>query len=829
MIEELRQALRALVRHGVFTSLVLVTLGVGIGASTAIFSVVEAVLLRPLPYEEPERLVFIWNRLGDSRVDKSAVAAPDFVDYVEKTRYFAGFVGWFTTNTSITEEAGRPEPVNMAFATPNFFSLLGSELFLGQMYGPEDEGRAAVSDMQNPDAELPTAPVIVSYELWQRRYGGDPGALGRRVEVNGQPMVIQGVAPRGFHLFLPPEAAIPERIDVWTPFSFSLREGSRTTQFITVIARLKPGATLGDAGGEMDAIAAWQREHFEYHKSADIRIQVVPMHEDVTGKVRPYLMWFLVAAGLVLALTCSNVTNLLLLRSWEQRREMSIRAALGGGPRRLAARALLQSTLLALLGGALGLLLGQGGIRLLLALQPENLPRVEEAGIDWTVLGIALGLALVAALACGLVPAYQVSRPDLTGALRERSASAGPAQQRLRKGLVVVEIAISLFLLIHTALMLRTLQALGRVDPGFRPRNVLTAKLALPFFKYPEPERRADFFQELVRRAAAIPGVEAASGGYPLPLSEGRQFWFGPWSAESADEREWTKNEADFRGVMPGYFETLGIPLLKGRLLTLADNRYDAPKVAIVDDVLAPRAWPGQDPVGKRLLIWEYNESGTGIEPVWVDVVGMVAHVRGDDLTRDGQGTVYCPQRFYGWPELILTLKSTTSDPLSLAAPLREVVLGLDPDQPLFTVRLMQDYIDDALAPTRFALALIGAFALIATSLAAVGHYGVVSSAVQQRTHEIGIRMAFGAEKRRILAAELRQSMGLALRGLVLGLGAALLSTRGLSTLLFGVAPTDPLTFAAITVVQVLIALVASLIPAWRATQVDPVEVLNAE
>ncbi len=829
-MRDLRIALRTMIRKTTFTLLVLVTLGIGIGASTAIFSVVNAVLLRPLPYAQPDRLVLVWNRFGETGVDKAPVAAPDVVDYLEQTQLFEGFAAIFNMPTAITEEDLRPELITTGFASSNYFSLLGVELMLGEMYGPEDEGRADFNQMQDPNLELPSAPAILSYELWQRRYNGDPGVLGRSVLINGQSMFIQGVAPPGFRLLLPVDAAMPARTDVWTPFPFDLATGGRSTQWLTVIGRLKGATPLAAARAEMERIAAWQREHFEFHRSAGMEIRVIPMHEDVTGHIRHHLVWFVLAAGLLLLLTYSNVANLLILRSWERRREISIRAAMGGGPGRLARQVLSESLLLALAGGALGLLLGHWGIRLLLALQPENLPRVDEAGIDYRVVAVALAAAVVAAVAGALVPAIQSSRLQLAATLCERSATGTPTHQWLRKSLVVLEMAISLVLLISTGLVLRSATELSRIDPGFRTERVLTANVTLPFFQYPEAERRADFFAEVVRRAATIPGVEAASGGYPLPLGEGRQGWFGPWSVEGMNHEEWTQNEADFRGAMPGYFEIMGIRLLKGRFFTAADNEPGARKVAIVDRIMARRAWPDEDdPVDKRLMIWEWNEAGTGLEQVWVDVVGMIEHVREDDLTRDGIGTVFCPQRFYSFHQVYLTLRSATSDPMTLLGPLRDVVAGVDPDQPLQDVRLMQDYVDEALAPSRFALTLFGVFAAIAALLAAVGLHGVIASTVQLRSREIGIRMAFGAKQGKILRMELGQALVLTCWGLVFGLGAAVVAARGLGSLLFGVTFIDPVTYGAIIGLQVLIAVVAALLPAWRATRVDPVAVLKTE
>lgn len=831
LLEGLRQGARTLLRRPLFVLLVWTTLAVGIGASTAIFSVADAVLFKPLPYKDSERLVFLWNRLGKTGVDKTPVSGPDFADFVDETKAFDEIVGFYTINTAITEDAVRVEPINMSWASPGFFSLFGARLALGQMYGPEDEGRADPSTAAIPGAEIAPTPVILSYELWQRRYNGDPGVLGRTVQVNGQSMVIQGVAPQGFHLFLGADSPIPERIDAWTPFPYAMRSGSRDLQWINVLARLRPGVTLPEAQGEMDGIAAMQREQFEFHKSSGTEILVVPMHEEVTGHVRSQLLWLLgVGTGLLLLLSFANVTGLLLLRSWERRREVSVRAALGGRPKRLALQVLGETLLLTLVGGALGVLVAQGGIRLLLALKPQNLPRVDQAGLDGAALAVAFAASVAAALICALVPAWQASRLDLASILSERSATADATHQRLRKALVVLAIAVALVLLAGSGLVLRSASELRRVDVGFDPENVLTAKIVLPFFKYPSTQQRSDFYDELLRLAAEIPGVESAGAIHPLPFATGRQSWFGPWSAEGLSHDEWMKREADYRQTAPGFFETLGVTLLKGRFLTEADNRADAPPVVVVDHVMAQRAWPDvEDPVGRRLMIWNFDDTGMTMIQVWADVVGVVRHLRDDDLKQDGKGTVYAPLRFYAFPELSLTLKSASGDPLDLAQPLRQAVESIDPDQSMIDVRPMQAYLDDAFAPTRFALVLISAFAVVATVLAAVGLYGVIASVIQQRSHEIGVRMAFGARRLEIVRMVLVQALVLAAWGVGLGLAGALLLNRGLQTLLYGVTPSDPATLTTIVLVQAAVALLAAMVPAWRATRVDPATTLRGE
>ncbi len=824
----LSNALRTMTRQPLSAFLVILTLAIGIGASTAILSVVNAILFRPLPYEDPDRLVFIWNRLTTSGVEKSPISGSAVVEYADQAELFEGFVAFFVGSTSLVEEGVRPTTVNVGWVQPNLFSLLGGEMTLGQMFGPEHEGVADPRLLQeNPDFVLPAVPVILSYELWQRAFGGDPEVLGRAVEVNHQAMYIYGVAPKAFKLFLPVNSMITADVDAWAPIGGVLGGAMRRAQFLTVIGRMKPDVTLAEAQAEMDRIAAWQRENFEFERVSGMEIQVSPMHYDITAHIRRYLLMSLGVAGLVLLLMGFNVANLLLLRNAARSKEISIRAAMGGRPRRLVAERVVDSAGLVLLGCGLGLLLAHWGIRLLLTFQMTNLPRVDEAGLNGPIVAVSLGIALLVVVLSGVATAWQLRQTDLARVLTEWTSTGSRRSHRFRNLLVGGEIALSLVLLIGAGLMFRTAAELGRVDPGFRAENVLTAKVVLPWSTY-RWDDRIRFFREVLRRAAEIPGVEASGGVQPLPFSLGRQGWFGPWSAEGMNPEDWDENKADYRQTMPGYFETMGIPLLQGRYFIDSDNEADARPVVIIDEVIANRAWPGEEAIGKQLLTLHFTEE-VGFSQSWMDVVGVVKHVRDDDLTRDGSGIIYGLLRFYAFRELNLLLKGTTNEPLNLFEPLRDVVHDMDPALPLTAVRPMQRYLDEAMAPTRFSLALIGAFALIAAILAAVGLYGVISTAVQDRSQEIGIRMAMGAHPGTIMRLVLRQTMGLTLGGVVVGLIASFFLTRVITSLLYGVAPIDPLTFTAITVIQVVIALLAALVPAWRAVQVDPVQVLDTK
>lgn len=827
LLHDFRISLRSLIHKPALPLLVVVTLGLAIGTSTAVFSITHAVLFRPLPYEDPERLVLVWNQYGGADGPPSPLASPDFLDLREQSRLFEGFAGAFGAATNLTGD-GQAESIHLGWASPELFSLLGVDLLLGEMYGPEDEGRADPSILSDPNAPPPPSPVILSYALWQRRYGGDRGVLGRSLELNGQAMTIAGVAPEGFELLLPADAGMPKQIDAWAPFPLPLSSGTRDTPWLTVVGRLAERTSLEAAQAEMDALAARLRESFEFHANAATHILVRRLHQEVVGHVEPILLSLLGASGCLLLIACANVAILLLLRASTREREVGIRAALGGSRRRLVAQLVAESAFLAGASGLVGLLLARWGIDALLRWRPDKLPRVETVGIDWTVLLTVVGVTALVTLLCGLAPAGRLAAPSLAGSLSERGSTGRPASRRLRQGLIVAEVALSLVLLIGAGLLLRSFLELRRVDPGFEPDHVLTAKISLPFFRYVLPHQRADFFRRLSDRLAALPGVVAAGGVHPLPLTEGGQFWNGPFATEEAEADRWTENEAAYRVVLPGYFRALKTRLEAGRLFTALDNTVDARPVVLVDELMARRAWPGENAVGRRLMVARANESQTGIEPVWADVVGVVEHIRPEELRREGRPTIYFPYRFLSYSELTLTLR-TVADPLGLAGPLQREVAALDPDLPLVAVRPLEGYVGDALAPTRFTFTLIGVFAGIATLLALVGLYGVISYAVAQRSREIGVRLAFGARQSTIFRLIVGQSLRLALGGVALGLAGALALTRLLSGLLFGVTATDPLTFAALSLLLLVVGFAASFVPALRATRVDPAGILRAE
>jgi predicted permease len=815
LLQDLRHGARMLLHRPGFTALTALTLALGIGANTAIFSVVHGVLLRPLPYRDPDRLVYLWGRVDMAPGLKSSLAPPDLVDYREQSRLFADFAATSATFSATLTGEGEPEQVPIANVTENFFRFLGVEPALGRVFLSED---GMPGDPNGPPAP---GTVLISHGLWQRRYGGDPGVVGRTIQLGGFPNTVAGVLPERFVMLAPPGVGMTPRIDVWWPLRMDFAGAPRDMQWLRMLGRLKPGVTSAQAQAEMDAITSRQREQVPFYKSAGLRVDVAPMHADVVGHARPVLLVLLGAVGLVLLITCADVANLLLARTAARKAEIAVRTALGASRGRIVRQFLTETLLLCSVGGALGLLFAWWGVSLLVSLQPPNLPRLEAIQIDGTVLGFGLGASVLAALLAGLAPALQASRPDLTQSLKEAARSSGSLRRgRLRSALIVGEVALSLVLLIGTGLMLRSFANLQQVRPGFDAHNLLTFSLSLPWNRYREPERRAGFYRRLEDRLRALPGVRSVGGVFPLPLS-GR-FWTGPYAAEGAAPGEYDRNQANYRSILPGYFEAMGARLLAGRFLSW-DEVAESRPVIVVDHLFARSVWPGQDAVGKRLQM-----QGGDLAVHWVEVAGVVEHLRHDTLTTDSLPTVYYPPGLWGWGDLALTVR-TEMDPLSAAGPIRQEIRQMDKDLAVYDVKTMQQAVDASLAPVRFSLTLIGLFAALALVLAALGLYGVVSYSVRQRTQELGVRLALGARAGQIVALVLGQGLRLVLFGLAAGLAAAFALTRALDQWLYQVSSTDPAVYAGLSLLLAAVALLASYVPARRACRVDPLVALRHE
>jgi putative ABC transport system permease protein len=815
---DVRYGWRQLRRTPGFTAAAVLTLALGIGANSAIFSVVRAVLLQPLPYADPERLVTVWNRLEKTNFPKAPVAAPDFTDYRSEIRLFEDLAA--TDNVSEGALTGdfEAEQIRMASVTANFFSLLGVEPLLGRVFAPDD-GTPLPANSQAPNAiaNAPPSALVLSHELWTRRFGGDPGVLGRSLRVSGRPFTVVGVLPPGFELLMPPDAGMPTNIHAWTPLRFDLAGFPRDNGWLRVIGRLRPGVTVAQAQAEMDALAARQREQFQYHENVGLEISVLPMHRDVVGRVRPVLLALLGAVGFVLMIACANVANLLLARAAARGREMAVRTALGASGGRLLRQMLTESAVLAVLGAGAGLVVAWGGTRLLVALKPSNLPRLPEIGIDGTVLGFTLAIATLSGLAFGIVPALGALSAAPAESLRARDGGAGSL--RARNALIVAEVALSLILLIGAGLMLRSFAGLARVRPGFDPEGVLTYSVSLPLPSFQTQEARTRFLSQMEDRVATLPGVRAVGSVFPIPL--GGRFWTGPYGGRADAEDTWTKNEANFRIATPGYFSAMGTRVLGGRAFTPADNQANR-TVAVVDETLAKRLFPGRSAVGEQVGVDLFGNKH------WLEIVGVVEPIRHDDLRQDGRETIYFPHHLFPWPPMTVAVRST-GDPTVLLGSVREEVRGLTPDLPLYNVRTLNEAFSLALANTRFTMILIAVFAGVALILAMVGLYGVIAYTVRQRTREIGIRMALGARQGSILRMVVGGGLRLILAGVALGILAAYPLTRTVQSLLFGVTPGDPLTYALLASLLVGVALVACYLPAQRAARLNPMESLRAE
>lgn len=808
--QDMRYGLRTLRKSPGFTAVAVLTLALGMGANTAIFSVVNGVLLQPLPYESPDRLVIIWNDFGENAQSLPVVNAQDYRDYRTWTTLFEDFAAGSGRTGNLTGK-GEPEQIDLGTATFNLFPLFGVEPILGRGFLPKE------------DLQEGPAVALLNHRLWQRRYGADPGIVDSTVQIDGVAVTVVGVLPPDFELLLPPEAYLIRDADIWVPMQDSYTAVRNRTLF-TVFGRMKDGVTLAQAQTEMDSFAArLQAEHL-VHKTSNLRIRAVPLHHDIVKKVRPVLIMLFAAVGLVLLIACGNVVNLLLARAKVREGEMAVRSALGATRGRLIRQMLTECALLVAMGGGFGLLVAAGGLSGLAVLRPANLPRMEGVGLDGATLVFTTAACFLTVLLAGLIPALGSSRAPLEPVLRESGRNApGSGARVIRGGLIIGEVALTLVLLVSVGLLLRSFVSLQGVHPGFEDENVLTFGLTIPGARYPTPDDRINFYQELERGLRTLPGVEAVATISRLPLTgAGSQ---NPYAYDDATAANWESVTADARIVSPGYFEAMGIPLIAGRFFDSRDT-LDTSLVVVIDEMLARKSWPGEDPVGRILQLPVFREGKVFRE--WLRVIGVVGHTRNHDLTREVREQVYYPLEQRPLRRMSIVVR-TTGIPTSLVGEVRETVREMDKGLPLTDLRPMSDYLADARGQARFTLTLIFTFGGIALVLACVGLYGVVSYSVTQRTHELGIRMALGAERRDIFQLIVGQGLTLVGGGLFLGVGASFVATRGLQSLLFGVSAADPLSFWVAGLLLAGVALTACVLPAWRATKVDPMVALRYE
>jgi putative ABC transport system permease protein len=806
LLQDVRYGLRTLAKNPGFTTIAILALALGIGANSAIFSVVDAVLLRPLPFKNPTQLVMLWENAAHLGFPRDTPSPANFLDWQKQATGFTGMAAMSERSFNLTG-LGEPERLEGRRVSANLFDLLGVSARLGRTFVPEDDKPA-------------THVVLLSHSLWQRRFGSDPGAIGRALTLNGESYTVVGV--------MPPFVQLPgfeNRNDqLWVPIAFPAKEATeRGNHFLEVIARLKPGVTLKQAQAEMDTIATRLEKQYPTYNTRRGAV-VVPLHEQVVGEIRTALLILLGAVAFVLLIACANVANLLLARAAVRQKEIALRLALGASRSRLTRQFLTESVLLALFGGALGLLLALAGIQVLKTLIPVTIAQVETITIDGRVLVFTLVVALMTGIAFGLVPAIQGSHFNLNDTLKEggRGSGGGSKGNRIRGLLVIGEVAVSFVLLIGAGLLINSFLHLRNLDPGFRSDHLLTMKVNLSAVKYPDRERRAAFFDEVMRRVRELPGVQSAAVAGNLPLTYNGDSM--NISVEGVpDPPPDQQPDVIFRAIGPGYFATMAIPIVRGRDFADQDNG-DSKDVVIISEKTAQQFWPGQDPIGKRLK----PGSSTSNSP-WREVIGIVKDVRQNDFVASPKRQMYFTYRqLKNIPANALVVR-TSIEPMSLAAPVRNAIWSVDKDQTVADIDTMDHIVAEAVARQRFSMLLLGLFAALALLLASIGIYGVMSYSVAQRTREIGIRIALGARRADVLRMTVKQALKLVGVGMMIGLAAAFLLTRVLASLLFGVSATDPITFIGISVVLLAVAILASYVPALRATRVDPIVALRAQ
>jgi putative ABC transport system permease protein len=826
-LKDVSFAARSLRKNPAFAATALLTLALGIGVSTAIFSVVNAVLLRPLPYPHADRLVIVWGEMRNRHVPNWPFSPPDFRDLKDQATLFEDLAAVTTGRGQVTGNGGDPEQVSTAGVTPNIFRLLGARIAMGRDFTDAD----AVPPPRPPQAvpgAAPAAPAgprlpiiaILSHEFWERRFGGDRAIVGKSIDLGGGSAEVVGILQPGFELLFPPRASIDRTPDVWVAQRIDYENSSRRNVFLRVVGRLKPGVTVAQATAQTEAVAANLRSRFPIAQTAGLHITAVGMHDDMVAEVRPAILALMGAVVFVLLIACANVANLLLVRTSVRERELAVRAALGGSPWRLVRQMFAESLLLATGGAVLGLALAQLGIRLLIALAPANLPRLDTVSLDPFVLVFTIACAVVSALVFGVVPAFRASRPDLAEVLRAAGRTPGLGGAKLlRNGVVAAEVALSFVLLIGSGLMMRSFVALSRIDPGYDSDRVLTFSLFNPRLR--QPQERAVFMGQVHDRLAALPGVRSVTAASPFPL-DGQLSNARYGTAEAAADPKKFQQATTFI-VYPGYFEAMRTRVIGGRTFALTDDR-DSATVVIIDTKLAAKAFPGENAVGKRLLIRVRTE-----EPEWYEVIGVVAHERHESLATDGPEQMFFADGLFGHGAATTWAVRGNVDPTTLTAPIRATIRQIDPSLAIADVRPFGAFVDRAMAPTRFALVLIGIFATIAAILAAVGLYGVLSTLVRMRTAEIGLRMAFGAQPASIMQLIVGQGLRLSGIGIVIGAVSALALTGAMRSMLVGVTPADPMTFAAIVFLFAAITVLASWVPARRAAGLDPTRALREE
>ncbi|HYP26940.1 MAG TPA: ABC transporter permease [Blastocatellia bacterium] len=822
LLQDIRYALRVLAKKPGFTIVALLTIAIGIGANTAIFSVLNAILLRPLPYADSERLVVLWDNFMVLDMVRIGAKPAELLDYQNENQVFDSVAGFNNVQFSLTG-TGAAEHIIGSRVSPNLFSMLGAVPSLG---------RGFVGDDTQPGRD---SIAILSHELWKRRFSSDEGVIGKSILLNGDSYNIVGVMPEGFQF---PHQSFPfgERADIWMPLALNPEEVTTRGGFhnILVLAKLKPGVTVEQAQLNMDRVAQQLQEKYPNSylgpggADGGWKITVFSLHEEIVGKIRKSLLILLAAVGFVLLIVCVNIANLQLGRLTARQKEIAIRLAVGANRGRLVKQLVVESLVLAILGGMLGLVLAYWGISILVAMKPANVPRITEIGIDWRILLFTFGISILTGLIFGLAPSLQASKPQITETLREggRTSNAGVGHPQIRNLFVVAQIAIALVLLIGAGLMIKGFNRLRSVDPGYKTERVLLADVSLRGPNYEEGRQRAAFYQKVLQQTQEIPGLQSAGLVSIPPLN--RDSFQAPFSVEGRPfDPTGVPTLADFRVVSPGYFSTMNIPLIQGRDISEQDTE-DAPGVAIISQMTAQSFFQNEDPIGKRIKM-----GAPMSRRPWLTIVGIVGTIRQDGLSIEPRSEIYMaylqnPGRDL-FSVMTVAMRSSTKDPTALTPYLRDAVGSVDKDVPLSNVTTMEEVLTNSISRERFNTLLMTMLAISALVLASVGIYGVMAFLVTQRTHEIGVRMALGANPRDIFKLVVVRSMLLVLLGLAIGVVAALALTQVMVSLLYGVTATDPMTILSAAVLLAVVAFLASFIPALRATRVDPLIALRNE
>jgi predicted permease len=819
LAQDIRYAVRAFAKNPGFTMAAVLSLAIGIGANTSIFSVANALLLRPLPYRDANRLVILWNRSPGLNITEDWFSPAQYLDIKNGHQGFEQVAIAIGGNYNLTGE-GEPERAGVTRVSSNLLPMLGVSAERGRLFVPDEDSPGA------------PATAVLTEGMWARRYGRDPKAIGKSITISGQPYEVVGILPQSFAL---PREVLPlldgtEQTEIFLPLPLASSAAQiRTNEDYNIVGKLKPGVSVAQAQAEMDTITARLRRDYpeNYPPNGGLTFSIVPLREQVVGNVRLALLVLLASVGLVLLIACANVANLLLSRAVARQQEIAVRTALGASRWRIMRQLLTESVLLGLGGGALGILMCFCSLRWIHVLGTKSIPRLQDVGVDGRALLLTVLLSVCSGILFGLAPALRVTRLDLNSTLKDASrGSAGTSAvwghgNNVRRLLVVSELAISVVLLIGAGLLIRSFARLQNVSPGFNAQNVLTFDLTMTGRKYGDKQAILNTYRQLWDRLEHVPEVSAAGGVTSLPLSQAYA-----WTPITVEGRTPLPGEkflnADERIVGGHYFEAMGIPLRRGRFFNQQDDA-SKPRVVLVDEYMAEQVWPGQDPIGKRIHIVELKS-----DDPWQTVVGVVGRVKQDALDSDPRIAFYLPQTQYPTRAMTVALRSG-NDPSGVLSAVKNELRKLDADLPMYYVRTMQQRVGESLARRRFSMLLLAVFAGVALALATIGIYGVMAYLVNQGTREIGIRVALGATRRNIVSLVVRQAMTLGLSGVAIGLAGAFLLTRLMRSLLFGVEATDPVTFVGIALLLGLVAPLASYIPARRASRVDPLVALRHE